>query len=60
MKLCIKGGKLISKELTKSIVQKIHATYGSKMSGALVLLLLWAVFEGNIVINRYTLPNHPG
>lgn len=40
LQVCHQGGNLISNELTKSLVPKIHAIFGCKIAGVLVLPLL--------------------
>ena len=58
-KYAIKSGNLIFDSIIKSLVSKIHATFGGKIAGVLVLPLLWMVFEGNIMVNGYTFPIIP-
>ena len=58
-KYAIKGGNPISDSIIKSLVPKIHATFGSKIAGVLALPLLWVAFEGSMMVNGYTFPIIP-
>ena len=58
-KYAVKGGDPISDELVKSLVPKIHASFGGEIATVLALPLLWAAFEGNVTVNGYTLPIIP-
>ncbi len=58
-KYTAKGGRLVGGETLKTLVPKIHAAFGSDIAGVLALPLLWAAFEGDMVINGHTLPILP-
>lgn len=54
-KYAIKGGMQISDETIKGFVPEIYVDFGGDIGDVMALSLLWTVFEGEMMVNGYTL-----
>lgn len=58
-KYAINGGNSLNAGITEMLVPNINAALGDNIAGVMALLLIWAAFEGDMVVNGHTLPIIP-